>query len=109
MRRPDTRFALCRGHASLEFCTALPLRFGAAPRRTASTPRAAAVFLDKDGTRIEDLPYNVAPECLRFTAGVLAALRLFDVWALPIVIVSKQPGLANGRFTQGELRCSPRC
>ena len=34
----------------------------------APTHRDPAVFLDKDGTLVGDLPYNVDPARLRFTA-----------------------------------------
>ena len=33
------------------------------------------VFLDKDGTLIEDLPYNVDPARIRFAPGARSAMR----------------------------------
>ena len=33
-----------------------------------------AVFLDKDGTLIEDVPYNVDPERIRLAAGAAEGL-----------------------------------
>ena len=39
-------------------------------------PRTArAVFLDKDGTLIHDVPYNVDPERIALLPGVGSALR----------------------------------
>lgn len=61
-----------------------------------------AVFLDKDGTLVEDVPYNVDPGRLVFTRHALAALRRLDAAGFALVVVSNQPGLATGRFTQAE-------
>ena len=59
-----------------------------------------AVFLDKDGSLVEDLPYNVDPARLVFTPRALPALRLLDAAGYALVVVTNQPGLATGRFTQ---------
>jgi histidinol-phosphate phosphatase family protein len=61
--------------------------------------RRPAVFLDKDGTLIEDVPYNVDPARLRFTPRALPALRLLAQRGWALVVVSNQAGLALGRFT----------
>jgi histidinol-phosphate phosphatase family protein len=58
----------------------------------------AAVFVDKDGTLVEDVPYNADPMLVRFMPNALAGLRrLADVGML-LMIVSNQPGLATGRI-----------
>ena len=59
-----------------------------------------AVFLDKDGTLVHDVPYNVDPDLLRFTASALAALRLLADAGFELIVVTNQPGLATGRFTR---------
>lgn len=64
----------------------------------------AAVFLDKDGTLLEDLPYNVAPERMRYAPGAAEALRLLGRSDYTLVVVSNQGGVAEGRFHAGELR-----
>lgn len=64
--------------------------------------RRAAVFLDKDGTLVEDLPYNVDPDRLAFTPRALPALQRLDAAGYALVVVTNQPGLATGRFTQRE-------
>ena len=70
-----------------------------APRTDAVTPgQHRAVFLDKDGTRVEVVPYNVDPALLCFTPGALAGLRLLAAAGYRLVVVSNQPGLALGRF-----------
>lgn len=63
---------------------------------------AAAVFLDKDGTLVEDVPYNVDPAQLRFTPNAPEALRLLDEAGFRLIVVSNQPGLASGRFSRAD-------
>lgn len=63
-----------------------------------STLDKPAVFLDKDGTVVEDVPYNIDPALLRFTPGACAALHLLSQHGYALVIVTNQPGLALGRF-----------
>lgn len=70
--------------------------------RAGTCPRPA-VFLDKDGTLVEDVPYNVDPALLRFTPHALEALRMLADAGLPLVVVSNQPGLATGRFDTAAL------
>ncbi|HEY0444265.1 MAG TPA: HAD family hydrolase [Candidatus Limnocylindrales bacterium] len=78
-----------------------------AARRGGTTRRAeaarAAVFLDKDGTLIEDLPYNVDPERIRLAPGARAAIRLLAEAGYPIVVVTNQSGVARGYFTERDL------
>ena len=62
-----------------------------------------AVFLDKDGTLIEDVPYSVDPARLRFTPRALPALRLLRDAGYALVVVTNQPGLALGCFSAAEL------
>ena len=62
----------------------------------------AAIFIDKDGTLVEDVPYNVDPERLRFAPHALEGLRLLASAGFPLVVVSNQPGLAAGYFTRAE-------
>lgn len=63
-----------------------------------------AVFLDKDGTLVEDVPYNVDPALLRFTPGAVQGLRLLAGAGYRLVVVSNQPGLALGRFDHAAWR-----
>lgn len=58
-----------------------------------------AVLLDKDGTIIEDVPYNVDPARMRLAPGADRALRRLGQLGVPLVVVSNQPGIALGRFT----------
>lgn len=63
--------------------------------------RSPAVFIDKDGTLVEDVPFNVDPAKLRFTPHALEALRLWQGAGYRLVIITNQPGLARGLFSQG--------
>ncbi len=60
-----------------------------------SQPPHAAVFLDKDGTIIEDVPYSVDPDRMRLTIGAAEGLRLFHEAGYRLVVVSNQSGVAN--------------
>ncbi|HEX6707271.1 MAG TPA: HAD family hydrolase [Albitalea sp.] len=66
-------------------------------------PLVRAVFVDKDGTLVENLPYNVDPERVRFTPHAIEGLRLLDAHGFKLVIVTNQPGLAYGMFTRAAL------
>jgi histidinol-phosphate phosphatase family protein len=57
-----------------------------------------AVFVDKDGTLIENVPYNADPARVRFTRHAAAGLRRLADAGLPLFIVTNQPGLASGRI-----------
>ena len=62
-----------------------------------------AVFLDKDGTLLEDVPYNVDPAQMRFAPGACEGLRLLAKLRVPLVVVSNQSGVGLGRFAIGDL------
>jgi D-glycero-D-manno-heptose 1,7-bisphosphate phosphatase len=66
------------------------------------------VFLDKDGTLIEDLPYNVDPRRVRFAPGAREAVRLLAAAGYRLVIATNQAGIARGYFTEQELRAVER-
>jgi len=62
-----------------------------------------AVFLDKDGTLIEDVPYNVNPDCIVFVPDVREVLqRLYGAGYL-LVIITNQSGVARGYFDESDL------
>ncbi|TLV03406.1 D-glycero-alpha-D-manno-heptose-1,7-bisphosphate 7-phosphatase [Dyadobacter luticola] len=61
------------------------------------------VFLDKDGTLIRDEPYNADPAKVVFEEDVFEGLRTLHGDGYQLVIVSNQPGLAMGLFSQTEL------
>ena len=66
--------------------------------RGAAARRRRAVFIDKDGTLITDVPYNVDPAHLAFTTGAFDGLRLLQSAGYLLIVISNQPGLALGKF-----------
>ncbi|WP_315788825.1 HAD family hydrolase [Fischerella sp. JS2] len=62
-----------------------------------------AVFLDKDGTLIEDVPYNVKPDLIKLTQGAIAGLQLIQAHAYKLIVISNQSGVARGYFPELEL------
>jgi D-glycero-D-manno-heptose 1,7-bisphosphate phosphatase len=62
-----------------------------------------AIFLDKDGTLLEDVPYNVEPRLMRLSPGAGDALRLLAPHYL-LVVISNQSGVAHGYFAESALR-----
>ena len=61
---------------------------------------APAVFLDKDGTVIENVPYNVDPARLRFTPYAIEGLQLLADAGYRLVMITNQPGVGLGLFDE---------
>lgn len=62
-----------------------------------------AIFLDKDGTLVEDVPYNVDPGLIHLTEGARRGLRLLQEAGYLLIIVSNQSGIARGLFREEDL------
>lgn len=62
-----------------------------------------AVFLDKDGTLVENVPYNVDPNQVHLAPGVVHGLRLLQDAGYRLIIVTNQSGVARGYFSEAEL------
>lgn len=62
-----------------------------------------AVFLDKDGTLVHNVPWNVDPRKIRLAPYAAIALRRLAAAGFKLVLVTNQPGLAQGRFIEREL------
>lgn len=65
---------------------------------------APAVFLDKDGTIVENVPDNVDAAKLQPTPGALFAARRLHDAGYRLVIVTNQGGVARGAFSERALR-----
>ena len=68
------------------------------------SPRAGgsgirAVFIDKDGTLIKDVPYNIDPSFIVFEDGAADALKILKKNNFLLIVVSNQPGIAKGFFS----------
>ena len=62
----------------------------------------AAIFLDRDGTMIEDKDYLSNPEHIIFLPGVITALKRFQDAGYLLVMVSNQSGIGRGYFTEAD-------
>lgn len=67
-----------------------------------------AVFLDKDGTLIEDVPYNVDPRKIRLAEGAAEGLRELKRAGYLLIVVSNQSGIAHGFFDERALSAAER-
>ena len=61
-------------------------------------PPDRAVFLDKDGTLIVDVPYNVDPALIELAPGAVEGLSKLHASGYRLVVISNQSGVARGRF-----------
>ncbi|HEV7809407.1 MAG TPA: HAD family hydrolase [Candidatus Limnocylindrales bacterium] len=68
-----------------------------------SSTRRTVLFVDKDGTLIEDLPYNVDPRRVRFAPGAREAVRLLAAAGVELAVVTNQSGVARGYFSMADL------
>jgi D-glycero-D-manno-heptose 1,7-bisphosphate phosphatase len=59
-----------------------------------------AVFLDRDGTIIEEVGYLDRPERVEFFPWTIDAVRVLNSAGLAVVLVSNQSGVARGFFTE---------
>lgn len=62
-----------------------------------------AVFLDKDGTLIEDVPYNIDPDKIKLYPEVGKALKHLKKAGFKLVVISNQAGVAKGYFKEEDL------
>lgn len=76
----------------------MPLRFAAARLSVCSAAVKRAVFLDRDGTIIEDKDYLHLPEEVVIYPGVGAALKRLQDAGFVLVMVTNQSGVGRGYF-----------
>jgi D-glycero-D-manno-heptose 1,7-bisphosphate phosphatase len=62
-----------------------------------------AIFIDKDGTLVEDVPYNVKPELITLQEGARETLAQLKRAGYLLIVVSNQSGIARGFFTSESL------
>ena len=77
-------------------------------KRNIAFPRISnmkkAIFIDKDGTIIKDVPYNIDLKKIKFLPGVLQGLKTLQSLGYEIIIVSNQAGIAKGFFAEDAFR-----
>lgn len=64
---------------------------------------APVVFLDKDGTLVEDVPYTADPALVRLTPGAGPALCALHAAGWRVALVTNQSGVARGYFPESAL------
>lgn len=62
-----------------------------------------AVFIDKDGTLIRDVPHNVDPGHIQLMPGAGMALRWLQNKGYKLIVISNQPGIARKLFKENDL------
>src|SRR5690606_10986265 len=62
-----------------------------------------AIFIDKDGTLIPNIPYNVDPEKITLSTKASDGLIKLQKSGFLLVIVSNQSGVAKGLFKEKDL------
>jgi D-glycero-D-manno-heptose 1,7-bisphosphate phosphatase len=60
------------------------------------------VFLDRDGTIIEDTHFVKDPEAVRLLPGAARAIASLNRKNIPVVVVTNQSGIARGLITEAE-------
>jgi D-glycero-D-manno-heptose 1,7-bisphosphate phosphatase len=67
-----------------------------------------AVFLDRDGTIIEDVGYLRDPGQVRLLAGAAEAIRRLNANGLLTLVVTNQSGIARGILSEAEYHRTER-
>jgi len=73
-----------------------------AGRNRKTMPRVA-VFLDRDGTLIDDVPYLSDPAKVRLLPEVPEALRLLASAGYRLIVVTNQSGIGRGYYTEHDM------
>ena len=63
-----------------------------------------AVFFDKDGTLIKNVPYNVNPDLIELKIGAAETVQQLKNAGWNVFVVSNQAGVARGFFEPEELK-----
>jgi len=77
---------------------------GATRRSGPPGPDCVAVFLDKDGTLVENVPYNVDPAKVRLAPGAAQCVSTLRAHGFRVIVVSNQPGVAMRLFAESALQ-----
>src|SRR4051812_5221419 len=72
-------------------------------RELMAVSRSPAVFVDKDGTLVRDVPYNVDPARIALEEGAAEVVGALAANGFRVIVVSNQPGAALGLFAEPDL------
>lgn len=78
---------------------------GGQPGADATRP---AVFFDRDGTLIENVPYNGDPDKVRLAPGAAEAVARLRRAGYACVVASNQSGIGRGMITEDQVRAVNR-
>jgi D-glycero-D-manno-heptose 1,7-bisphosphate phosphatase len=67
-----------------------------------------AVFLDRDGTIIEDTGYIAAPDSVRLLPGAATAIGRLNRAGIPTIVVTNQSGIARGLLDESAYQAVAR-
>ncbi len=72
-------------------------------RYTFPVKKSPALFLDRDGTLIEEVPYLSQPSKTRVLSGIPEALAILQKAGFLLFVISNQSGVARGLLDEGGL------
>ncbi len=61
------------------------------------------VFIDRDGTLIEEVNFLHRPEQVKLSAGIDSAIKSANDKNIPVVVISNQSGVGRGLFTENDV------
>ena len=67
-------------------------------------PLPTAVFLDRDGTIIEDAHYLSDPDGVKLIDGAAEAIARINSALVPVIVITNQSGIGRGFFTEEQYR-----
>ena len=71
---------------------------------TSANSKSRAVFVDRDGTIIQDADYCSAASQVRALEGAASALRRLKDAGFKIIVITNQSGIGRGFFTEKQYR-----
>ena len=77
-------------------------------KRAADSPRRRAVFLDRDGTIIEDVPYLRDTKRVRLLPGAAHAIQRLNASGFLAIVVTNQSGIARGLLSRNDYQLTER-
>jgi histidinol-phosphate phosphatase family protein len=67
-----------------------------------------AVLFDRDGTLVDDVPYNGDPDAVRLRPGAVEAVQALRARGVAVGVVTNQSGVARGRLTRDQVEAVHR-
>ena len=84
------------------------MRSAAGPRVATDSHSRRAVFLDRDGTIIEDVAYLRDREQVRLLPGAARAIRRLNASGVLAIVVTNQSGIARGLLSRNDYQLTER-